>query len=400
MTDYPRHVSDDDPIHPFVPRYGERSLADLTPSILAALDVPGVANVLGLDPVQRACLLVIDGLGFEQLLAAADAAPFLSSLAAATEPLTAGFPATTATSLASLGTGLTPGEHAITGYTIALPGEERALNCLRWAGAGLGGGGDLRRRLPPEEIQPQRTIFERAATDGIDTAIVSSGTYEGSGFSRAVLRGGRWHGSHSLGDQIGQTLQRLEAARRSLVYVYHPELDVTGHLRGVGSAMWHHELAMVDHFAQRLAQRLPRNTLLCITADHGMVDVPVSGRIDLADHPELRDGVRLLAGEGRARHVHTRNGATGAVLGAWRAVLGDSMWIASRDEAIAAGWFGPSVAATARSRIGDVVAAARTAVCVTHREVDPGSARLVGQHGSMTSAEQLVPCLLAMRGAQ
>ena len=37
-------------------------------------------------------------------------------------PLTAGFPATTATSLGSLGTGRPPGQHGMLGYQVAIPG--------------------------------------------------------------------------------------------------------------------------------------------------------------------------------------------------------------------------------------------------------------------------------------
>jgi hypothetical protein len=46
-----------------------------------------------------------------------------------------------------------------------------------------------------------------------------------------------------------------------------------------------------------------------------------------------------------------------------------------------------------RPRVGDVVAAAFGAIGVLERKVDPAQARLVGHHGSMTPAEQLVPLI-------
>jgi hypothetical protein len=103
--------------------------------------------------------------------------------------------------------------------------------------------------------------------------------------------------------------------------------------------------------------------------------------------------VRLLAGEARARHVHTQRGAAGDVLAAWRGVLGHAMWVVPGEEAIAAGWFGPEVHDAVRPRVGDVVAAAHGPVGVVQREVDPTQALLTGHHGSMTPAEQLVPFL-------
>ena len=95
-------------VAPVLPRYGERSLPDLASSLLASLGVPGEQNVLGLPPAARICLLVVDGLGWELLRDHPAAAPFLSELAVNAAPLTAGFPATTVTSLGSLGTGRPP----------------------------------------------------------------------------------------------------------------------------------------------------------------------------------------------------------------------------------------------------------------------------------------------------
>ena len=69
----------------------------------------------------------------------------------------------------------------------------------------------------------------------------------------------------------------------------------------------------------------------------------------------------------------------------------------SRDEAIAAGWFGDRIADDVRPRIGDVVVAARGSAGVLRRTAEPIESSLVGQHGSLTDAEQMIPLLLAHR---
>jgi hypothetical protein len=378
---------------PPLPRYGEASLADLLPSLLAALDVPGFANPLGVEPLRRACLLVVDGLGWEALLANRRLAPVLAGAAEGGGPITTGFPATTVSSLASIGTGLPPGRHGLVGYTIALPGMERAFNCLRWSPYGLGGAKDLRDRVVPERLQPEPTGFEVAAADGVEVTLVGAGEYATSGFTRAALRGGGYWRTHSLGDQAAGALRGLGKGRRSLVYLYHPDLDRTGHVRGVGAEAWRLELAHVDRLVGHIAERLGGGAALFVTGDHGMVDLRPEERVDLADRPELAAGVRLLSGEARARHVHTVRGAAADVLAAWRGLLGHAMWVVPGEEAIAAGWFGPKVTDEVRARVGDVVAAAHGLVGVVQREVDPTQALLTGHHGSMTAAEQLVPFL-------
>jgi uncharacterized protein (DUF924 family) len=88
-------------------------------------------------------------------------------------------------------------------------------------------------------------------------------------------------------------------------------------------------------------------------------------------------------------------GAENDVLTVWREVLGEQFWVASRDEAIAAGWFGRPGECDERvyPRIGDVVAAAHDDVLIIASEREPKESALVGNHGSMTPAEQLVPLL-------
>ena len=150
----------------------------------------------------------------------------------------------------------------------------------------------------------------------------------------------------------------------------------------------------VDHAVRTLAEALPAGTVLVVTGDHGMVDLRPNERIELAEHPDLAAGVTLLAGEPRARYIRTAPGAMADVVSAWRSILGDRMWVWTREEAIATGIFGPMVTDQTRERIGDVVAAAYGRVGIVQRDVDPAQARLKGHHGSLTPAEQLVPFLM------
>jgi hypothetical protein len=123
-----------------------------------------------------------------------------------------------------------------------------------------------------------------------------------------------------------------------------------------------------------------------------MTDVGLEDRVDVDSTPGLREGVALLGGEPRARHVYAVPGAAADVLAAWRAILRDRVWVLSRDEAIAAGWFGP-VAPHLADRIGDVVAAPAGPWAVIASKAEVLESSLVGMHGSLTSADQLVPML-------
>jgi hypothetical protein len=375
MTDQPA-------VPPTLPRYGEAALADLASSLLASLglDEP---NPLYLPPAGRACLLVVDGLGWELLRDHPAAAPFLSELATTTgRPLTAGFPATTVTSLSSLGTGRSPGQHGMLGYQVAVPGQRRLLNALQWD-----------RKVDPVAWQPGSTIFERAVKAGVAAFRVAPGAFRGTGLSVAVMRGAEYRVADSLGALVAQSAAALKESDRALVMTYYGKLDSTGHSCGCTSDAWRYQLGHVDKLAEQLASALPQGTALHVTADHGMVDVPPQDRIDVDATPELRQGVAQLGGEPRARHIYAEPGAAPDVLATWREILGTRAWVVPREEAIAAGWFG-EVAEHLAARIGDVVAAPAGPWAIVATRAEPHESALVGMHGSLTTADQLVPHLV------
>jgi hypothetical protein len=372
-----------------IPRYGEASLSDVMPSVLAALEV-GLDNRLGLALAQRVVVMLVDGMGLLSLRAHADAAPYLSSLSCV--ELTAGFPSTTVTSLASLSTGVPAGQHAMTGYSTYMEEVDAAVNWLSWRAVGTKD--DLRDRLVPEVIQPEETMWQRAADAGVSVAIVSSRDFEGTGLTRAVFRGGSYNGVTTGGDAIAVAAEAADRGYRSLVYAYAPELDFVGHVRGPGSDAWAAQLSLVDRHVELLASRLPVGTTLLVTADHGMAVMRAEETVDAdVESSPLREGVRALAGEPRMRHVHARPGAADDVLATWRSVLGDRAWVITGDEAVRSGLFGTIVTPLARQRIGDVLAIARDGLGVVQRRRESLSSSLLGHHGALTDEELLVPLL-------
>ncbi|MFD6530742.1 alkaline phosphatase family protein [Streptomyces sp. NPDC060184] len=373
-----------------VPEYGTGSLADLLPTLVAGQEVPGfTASIPELTPADRNCVFLIDGLGWEQITAHPDEAPFLHSLLPTSRggtgrPITAGFPATTATSLASVGTGLPPGKHGLPGYTVRDPATGGLMNQLRW-----------KPWTSPKAWQPYPTVFSLADAAGVRTAQVSAPDFEQTPLTKVALSGGSFLGRLAGEERMDVAAQRLAAGDRSLVYTYYSEVDGAGHRFGTDSDAWRGQLMYVDGLARRLAEQLPPRSALYITADHGMIDIPFDeqSRIDFDEDWELRAGVALLGGEGRARHVYAVPGAQADVLTVWQEVLGEQFWVASRDEAVAAGWFGPEVDERVYGRIGDVVAAAHDDVVITASSNEPHESMMVGMHGSLTPVEQLVPLL-------
>jgi len=363
------------------PAYGERSLGDVVPAIASALGVDAQPRTrLVLPDAAGYVVFLVDGLGQELLKRYAHAAPFLSSLLST--PGTAGVPSTTATSLTSLGTGLDPGQHGLVGFTARVPGTGELLNHLFWD-----------RDVDPLEWQPHPTEFARLAQAGVHVTNVNKREFNGSGLTIAGHRGAEFVGADRVGERIAAV---LAAAGRSpsLTYLYDGDLDWTGHKHGVSSVAWLQQLAMIDAAAEHLREELPPSVRLVVVADHGMIDSPLDHRIDVDEHLELRDGVTLIGGEARFRHLYCRPGAVPDVVSTWQTMLGDRATVLDRDEVFAKGWFG-TVESQVRLRIGDVVVACRDDHAVISMTDFPYENSLVGFHGSLTPDEMLIPILIA-----
>ncbi|MEP7088716.1 MAG: nucleotide pyrophosphatase/phosphodiesterase family protein [Nocardioidaceae bacterium] len=365
------------------PAYEDRSLGDLLPAVARALGVDAglPPTSLELPAADKYVVFLVDGLGYELLRDHQDQAPFLHEMLEGQPPATVGVPSTTATSLTSLGTALMPGSHGVVGFTTRIPGTEDLLNALTWS-----------KGVDPRQWQPHPTAFARLAEAGVTTTVVNKREFNGSGLTVAGQRGADFVGADKVGERMAAVLA-ASASAPSLTYMYEGDLDWTGHRYGVASTSWELQLAMVDAAAEQLRETLPADVRIVVVADHGMVDSPTADRLDVDDHPELIDGVVLLGGEARFRHLYCRAGAVEDVAARWRAVVGDRALVLTRDEAVDRGWFGP-VAPVVRPRLGDVMVAAHGTFSVMSTTSFPYETTLVGLHGSLTAAEMLVPVLV------
>jgi hypothetical protein len=377
-------VAEPDPTAWVEPAYGDRSLADVLPAVAAALGVDaGLPAPTGLTLPDAASYVVflVDGLGAELLRRHADAAPYLAGLLAASTPGTVGVPSTTATSLTSFGTGLVPGVHGVVGFTTRVPGTERLLNALVWD-----------KRVDPLEWQPHPTAFTKMAAAGVPVTVVNKREFKDSGLTVAAHRGAEYVGADRVGERIA-TVAAAAAVRGSVTYCYDGDLDWTGHRFGVASSQWLQQLVMIDAETEQLRDQLPPSTRLVVVADHGMVDSPLGSRVDVEDEPDLRDGVALLGGEARFRHLYCRGGAVDDVVAAWSARLADRALVLTREDAVGRGWFG-TVDSGVLPRLGDVVVACTGDSVVMATGTFPYEASMVGFHGSLTPAEMLVPIIV------
>ena len=359
-------------------------LSQITPSIFSSLGLESAVDHLGVgqSPMGRELLFLIDGFGFDTLATYADAMPTMSRMFKHGLIATA-FPSTTATSLATLTTGELPGAHGMLGYTVQVPRSGgRLLNALKWD-----------ERVDPENWQPVETLFQRASNSGINVTHVAAKRYENSGFTRAVFRGANYKGANVVADLVSETKLALQKSP-SFVYLYVNDLDNAGHSDGVGSDKWLAALTMIDQMVSQLMKEVPKGTRIWITSDHGMINV--QDKIVIGRDNQLLQGVSVVAGEPRARHIYLDSDSPSAradVAARWQEYLKDKALVLTREQAISSHLFGSDVSADAFDRMGEVIAIARGGLVLLDIERAEKEGAMIGHHGGDSDIESQVGLL-------
>lgn len=358
------------------PGQREPLAAEVTLAAQSAWNLPAAHSV---------CIVLVDGLGALNLEEYQDYAPHLTQLLTTRDAhdgraeARSGFPSTTAASMSQLGTGLWPGATGMISYSALSPNTGRIGNFVSW-----------RDMDDPKTVQRTPVLFEQLAALGMRVTSIGQARFQNSGMTQAVLRGAQYQIANDLISSMNIAGDLLR--QPGLTYLYWGDLDKAGHVYGVGSPAWLRELQRVDDAIAWLIDSKPGGSAVVITADHGMVNVDFSARIDLAQEYPLARGLRALAGEPRCPHAYFNSPkyAADAYL-RWREELDGFAIVLTRDELIDSGLLGP-VSSHVAPWIGHLVAimgGQRT--LIDSASASPKALALKGVHGSLSPAEVLIP---------
>jgi len=318
-------------------------------------------------------LLILDGLGWNQLQRYSSLMPTLASFSGG--PITTVAPSTTATAMTSITTALGPADHGIVGYRMVI--DDAVFNCLRW---GSKGQPDARSTAPAELLQPYEPFM------GENLPIVTKSEFRMTGFTKAHLRGGRLKGYATPAVLVHNVAQLLNEGEEA-VYAYYDGIDKVGHQYGLGSE-YEAELRFVDRLIADLLEQVPSGTSVMISADHGQLECPRLIDVD----SEVLSLTEFQSGEARFRWLHAKQGRIEQLHELAEQRHGNQAWVVTRQTMIEQNWFGGRLSEDVAMRYGDVALLPFDDVGFFEAD-DSGPMDLIGRHGSLTPDEMYVPCI-------
>ena len=368
--------------------FAQLSLADVLPSCLASMGAEYFSNNLGLSPARSAVVVLVDGLGLHNLKNAQAHARFLASNLDASAVLSTVFPSTTAAALASLTTGVTPGQHGMTGYKTRDPLSGEVLNLL----TGLGALEDL------DSWLTSTSLYEVARQNEIAPSVVAHPRFAATPLTQLIHAGATQLSAKGLDDRVSATLATVSEPGQQLVVLYVSELDEIAHNKGVNSSEWAAALESLDGALKHLSQRLPQDVGMVITADHGVLDVPSSKHYLFGNDRDQMQYIDQVGGEPRCLQLYfaenTSQEQREATLAAWRRDWSELAYVLTREEVVASGLYG-RIREGNEARLGDIFVMAKKDVAFyDERDTSMKGRSMIGQHGGISPIEMTIPGIL------
>jgi len=397
------------------PDYAGGSILSLPSSICRWLGAPELgANPLRDDltapfgrQYRRVILILVDALALHRLQRwmADGTAPVWSRLAQQGQlaALTSVTPSTTSAALTSLWTGRSPAEHGVVGYELWLKEYGIVTNMILHAPINYQNdiGSLSKAGFKPDAYLPFPTLGTHLAAHGVRSYALQHRSIIRSGLSQMFFRDVDVQGFTTISD-LRVNLRYIVEQRpreRQYLWVYTGEIDHFSHFYHPDDERTAAEFAAFSLgferlFLERLSPSARKETLVLLTADHGMVATHKDPRFDVAKHPGLTRLLHIMpTGEHRLMYLFARPGQEQAVRAYYAQTWPGQFTFIDPAEAIAAGLFGPGQPhPRLADRLGDMIVAARERAYLWWADKEN---ILVGRHGGLGPEEMVAPLLTA-----
>ena len=320
-------------------------------------------------------LYVMDGLGIDNLIAHAPDGFLMKNCRAR---LSSVYPCTTVSALATFETGLSPIEHGWLGWSMYFREIGKCVDLFSDKESGTG-------RLAADKGFVWKAIGYKNLFDKIAEADSSIECHRVSSFG--VTRS-------ATNEAVAYRVANLcRMPGRKYIYAYHLEPDAHIHKNGVGCEGTKAYIGLFDRQLQWLHENAP-DTLLIVTADHGMTDI--SEFLSIDDFSGLNECLLAKPSrEPRNLSFFVKDGLHNKFAGLWDEHFAGDFDLLTADQVLARGHFGGGAPhPLAGGFLGDFIAHATGRKALWYKNEKGESPGLKAGHAGLLKEEMVVPLII------
>jgi len=374
-----------------------------------------ITNQLSSSTYETVILLLIDGMGWRFVEPILNQHPLLQrfSQKGVVEQLTSMFPSTTAAHVTCIHTGLPPAQSGVYEWAYYEPQLNEIIKPLLFSF-----GHDKHRntlkstKIKPKQLYPPHTLYQQLALNGVTSYVFQYRGYTPSPYSDWVFRGANVIPYRTLPEALTNMNLVLEQIQQRPLYCmfYIDVVDGICHEYGPTSPQLYAELdtvlTTIDRLLWQSLSTKRANTLLAITADHGLVEVAPQTTIYLNREPCLKEIANLFqtnqqgkpivpAGSPRDMFLYVKPTNLSEAQQQLSEVLAGKAEVWRTDTLIEQGYFGPTpVSDVFQTRVGNLVILPYAKQTVWWYEENLYEMNFYGHHGGLTPSEMEIPLLL------
>jgi len=400
------------------PNYDSNSFANIPKTILYLLTGHS-QPFIKLDPkfsrrYDSVILILVDAFGWRFFEKYRNSYPFLKRFTqeGSALKLTSQFPSTTAAHITTLHTNLPVGQSGVFEWQYYEPSVDAMIMPLMFSFVGTRERETLRQaKADPKLIYPQSTFYDALNAQGIASYIFQHRDYTPSTYSDAIFRGAtEVRRIHTWPETLINLQLRLERrATPSYFYSYFSNIDSIGHEYGANSPQFEAEVDTFLNTMERLLFQRSRgrfkNTLLIVTADHGLADVDPATTIYFNVDPRFAGYEKFLrkdrggqfmipAGSPRDYFLYVKHDRVDEAREFFAQRLHGKADVRKVSEMIDEGYFGPRISDAFLARVGNLVILPYKNESVWWYEKDKFEQRFYGHHGGLSKDEMEIPLLM------
>jgi predicted AlkP superfamily pyrophosphatase or phosphodiesterase len=379
----------------YKPDYKGGSIVNLMSTISGCFNVDSKYSELrdlsskDLKKYDNVVTLVIDGLGYN----------FVKSTRKnlikenVISKITSVFPTTTAACITSFATGLAPMNHGIAGWFMKVKKDRKVFpsTILLFNNRRTG------KLLTDYGIKPEDIFIGNRLSKKIkDITVIHPEAIKNSTYSNYMLDGSTKLNYKDLKDYFSVTIQAVKRKSKSQKYIYSylPDFDGYFHELGGQSKELKDLYSKINSGLENLLKNIKgTNTLVLITADHGLRDTELDSRFNMNDYPEIVDLLNFpLCGEPRAAYCYVKRGKKEEFEKLVKNRLGHAFDIVKSEKMIKEGYFGLYEPTPAfKYRVGDYILLAKKNYIIKDFLPNEKVKFHMADHGGLSEDELFVP---------